>query len=44
MDTCRTGQDMFILGLRKFGHVKLAEKAEAEQRKSNHQEPAQRRD
>ena len=32
IDTCRTGQDMFILGLRQFGHVKLAEKAEAEQK------------
>ncbi|MBR6586832.1 MAG: Fic family protein [Kiritimatiellae bacterium] len=31
MDTCRTGQDVFILGLRQFGHLKLAEKAEAEQ-------------
>ena len=31
MDTCRTGQDVFILGLRQFGHAKLAEKAEAEQ-------------
>ncbi len=29
MDTCRTGQDIFILALRQFGHVKLAEKAEA---------------
>lgn len=29
MDTCRTGQDVFILGLRQFGHLKLAEKAEA---------------
>ena len=29
LDTCRTGQDVFILGLRQFGHVKLAEKAEA---------------
>ncbi len=28
MDTCRTGQDVFILGLRQFGHEKLAEKAE----------------
>lgn len=26
------GQDVFILGLRQFGHVKLAEKAEAEQK------------
>ena len=34
MDTCRTGQDVFILGLRQFGHVKLAEKAAAEQKKS----------
>ena len=33
MDTCRTGQDVFILGLRQFGHVKLAEKAAAEQAK-----------
>ncbi len=31
MDICRTGQDVFILGLRQFGHLKLAEKAEAEQ-------------
>lgn len=31
MDTCRTGQDVFILGLRQFGHLKLAEKAEVEQ-------------
>ena len=38
MDTCRTGQDVFILGLRQFGHLKLAEKAEAEQRKSEHRE------
>ena len=34
MDTCRTGQDVFILGLRQFGHAKLAEKAEAEQKTS----------
>ena len=34
MDTCRTGQDIFILGLRQFGHLKLAEKAEAEQKTS----------
>ena len=27
LDTCRTGQDVFILGLRQFGHAKLAEKA-----------------
>ena len=32
MDTCRTGQDVFILGLRQFGHVKLAGKAEAGQK------------
>ena len=38
LDTCRTGQDVFILGLRQFGHVRLAEKAEAEQRKSEHRE------
>lgn len=30
MDTCRTGQDVFILGLRQFGHMKLAEKAAAD--------------
>ena len=30
LDTCRTGQDVFILGLRQFGHAKLAEKAERE--------------
>lgn len=35
MDTCRTGQDVFILGLRQFGHLKLAEKAEAELAASN---------
>jgi len=29
IDTCRTGQDVFILGLRQFGYEKLAEKAEA---------------
>lgn len=34
METCRTGQDVFILGLRRFGHHKLAEKAEAEQKAS----------
>lgn len=28
VDTCRTGQDMFVLGLRQFGYEKLAEKAE----------------
>jgi Fic family protein len=33
-DTCRTGQDVFILGLRQFGHQKLAEKAIAEQKAS----------
>ena len=27
IETCRTGQDLFILGLRKFGYAKLAEKA-----------------
>ena len=27
LDTCRTGQDVFALGLRQFGHKKLAEKA-----------------
>jgi hypothetical protein len=37
MDTCRTGQDVFILGLRQFGHLKLAEKAEAEQKSSESQ-------
>lgn len=26
LDTCRTGQDVFILGLRQFGHTKLADK------------------
>lgn len=30
LDTCRTGQDVFVLGLRQFGHAKLAEKAEKE--------------
>ena len=30
LDTCRTGQDVFILNLRQFGHLKLAEKAEKE--------------
>lgn len=34
MDTCRTGQDMFIRALRQFGHLKLAEKAEIEQKTS----------
>ena len=30
LDTCRTGQDVFALGLRQFGHRRLAEKAEKE--------------
>ena len=30
LDTCRTGQDIFILGLRQFGHVRLAGKATAD--------------
>ena len=30
LDTCRTGQDVLILGLRQFGHVRLAEKATAD--------------
>ena len=30
LDTCRTGQDIFILALRQFGHVRLAEKAAAD--------------
>ena len=34
LDTCRTAQDIFIVGLRKFGHAKIAEKALAEQAKS----------
>jgi Fic family protein len=34
LDTCRTAQDIFIVGLRKFGHTKIAEKALAEQAKS----------
>lgn len=34
MDVCRTGQDAFILGLRRFGHAKLAEKADAAQKAS----------
>lgn len=34
LDTCRTGQDVFILGLRKFGYAKLAENAVAEQMES----------
>lgn len=24
LDTCRTGQDVFVLGLRQFGHTKIA--------------------
>ena len=28
LDTCRTGQDVFILDLRRFGHAKLADAAE----------------
>ena len=24
LDTCRTGQDVFVLGLRQFGHAKIA--------------------
>ena len=35
MDVCRTGQDVFILGLRQFGHAKLADKAIAERTKSD---------
>ena len=34
LDTCRTAQDIFIVGLQKFGHAKIAEKALAEQSKS----------
>lgn len=34
LDTCRTGQDVFILGLRQFGHGKLAEKEKAKQSES----------
>ena len=34
METCRMGQDLFIVGLRKFGHAKLVEKALAEQAES----------
>ena len=30
LDTCRIGQDIFILALRQFGHVRLAEKAAAD--------------
>jgi len=30
-DTCRTGQGVFILGLRQFGHNRLADQAEREQ-------------
>lgn len=28
LDTCRTGQDVFVLGLRQFGHARLAKAAE----------------
>ena len=28
LDTCRTGQDVFVLGLRQFGHAKIAAVAE----------------
>ena len=28
LDTCRTGQDVFVLGLRQFGHAKIAAAAE----------------
>ena len=24
LDTCRTGQDVFVLGLRQFGHARIA--------------------
>ena len=34
METCRAGQDALICCLRHFGHTKLAEKAEAEQKMS----------
>ena len=34
LETCRTGQDAFIIGLRKFGYANLAQKAEAEQKAS----------
>ena len=30
IDTCRTGQDVFVLALKRFGHTALAEKAEKE--------------
>lgn len=30
IETCRTGQEVFISALRQFGHIKLAEKAEAQ--------------
>ena len=39
LDTCRTGQDVFILGLRQFGHVKLAEKEKAKQKESERKTP-----
>ena len=38
LDTCRTAQDIFIAGLQKFGHAKIAEKALAEQAKSEGKE------
>jgi len=28
VDTCRTGQGVLVLGLRKFGYAKLADKVE----------------
>ena len=34
-----TGQDVFILGLRQFGHVKLAEKEKAKQKESERKTP-----
>ena len=33
LDTCRTAQDIFIVGLQKFGYTKIAEKLLAEQAK-----------
>ena len=38
LDTCRTGQDIFIVGLGKFGYTKLAQKAAEEQAKSEGRE------
>lgn len=32
LDTCRTGQDFFLLRLRHFGHARLADKAETARR------------